>query len=106
MPASFHPYPHRLPRPATVELLRFPVVLQATLTALSCLCVHKCDLLKPRVIIAAYNPHVGSSSRALVLFSDSQCTRRGADLRHESTEGQGLKPSDNPASSARLKAVP
>jgi hypothetical protein len=30
--------------------------------------------------ITAYNPHVGSFLRALVLFIDNQCTRLGADL--------------------------
>src|ERR1700674_1727132 len=78
--AGFHPHPHRLSRQAAVKLLRLPAVLQSALTPLPSFRIHKSNLLKPRMKITAYNPHVGSFLRALVLFSDNQDTRLGADL--------------------------
>jgi hypothetical protein len=37
-------------------------------------------LLKPRVIITAYNPHVGSFSRALVVSAKNNFTRVGEPI--------------------------
>jgi hypothetical protein len=79
-PARFHAHSHRLSRQAAVKPLRFPAMLQPALPPLSSFRVDKRNLLKPRMKITAYNPHVGSFPRALVLFSDNQCTRLGADL--------------------------
>src|ERR1051326_5414909 len=79
-PTRFHAHPHRLSRQAAVKLLRFPAVFQTPLSPLSSFRIHKRYLLKPRVKITAYNPHVGSFPRALVLFNDNQCTQLGADL--------------------------
>src|SRR5260370_20439415 len=87
-PAGFHPHPHRLSRQAAVKLLRLPAVLQSPLTPFPSFRIHKSNLLKPRMKITAYNPHVGSFLRALVLFSDNQDTRLGADLFMQSRRAQ------------------
>src|SRR5271157_2502482 len=79
VPAGFHPHPHRLASQRTVELLRLRLVLQTALAALSSFRVHKRDLLKPRVIITAYNPHAGSFSRALVA-AHNHSTRVGEPI--------------------------
>src|SRR5262252_1612190 len=47
---------------------------------LSCFCIHKRDLLHPRVIIASYNPHIGSFLPSLGLVSAPSL--RGARSRH------------------------
>ena len=87
-PAGFHPHSHHLARQAAVKLFRFPAVLQSPLTPFPSFRIHKRNLLKPRVKITAYNPHVGSFPRALVLFSDNQDTRLGADLFMPSQSSQ------------------
>jgi len=80
VPAGFHPHSHRLARQPAVKLFRFAHVLQAQSPILSSFRIHHCDSLKTRVIITAYNPHVGSFSRALVvqrqpMYSDRSRSR-------------------------------
>src|SRR5579859_1974545 len=57
---------------------------QAPLHPLSSFRIHHCNLLKSRMKITAYDPHVGSFLRALVLFSDNQDTWPGANLLMQS----------------------
>ena len=68
VPGGFHPHPHVASAQITVKPLRFPVaVREPPLAAFSRLGVHKCDLLKARVIIYSNNQHRSApSSRALV----------------------------------------
>src|SRR5271170_4034750 len=70
MPARFHPYAHlhSLRRKVAIELLRFLTVLQSPLLELPCVCIHKSNLLKTRVVIASYNDHCSAPlSRALLV---------------------------------------
>src|SRR6516162_10779849 len=53
---------------------------QLPFVVLSCFCFHQRDLLHPRVIIASYNPHVGSFLPSLGLVSAPSL--RGARSRH------------------------
>jgi hypothetical protein len=80
MPTGLHAYSHRLAPQRAVELFGLLHVLQPPLAALSSFRVHHCNLLKPRVIITAYNPHVGSFSRALVVAAKQLYSGLGADL--------------------------
>src|SRR5437660_10381457 len=68
--ASFHPYPHSLPRQRTVKLLRLGAVTQPFFLILPSFVVKDRDLLKPRMKITAYNQHdVGSFSVSLGRFA-------------------------------------
>src|SRR4029077_9771566 len=80
MPAGLHPHTHRLTGQTAVEQLRLRHLFQSALSALSSFRIHKGDLLKPRVIITAYNPHVGSFSRALVVSAKNNFTRVGEPI--------------------------
>src|SRR5215472_8641717 len=53
---------------------------QLPFVVLSCFCFHQGDLLHPRVIIASYNPHVGSFLPSLGLVSAPSLL--GARSRH------------------------
>ena len=53
------PFPHApfvLER--AVKLLRLFAVSQSPFPALACFCIHKCNLLKARMIVTTYNQHV------------------------------------------------
>src|SRR5207237_2495490 len=67
VPAAFHPHPHRSAQ-RLVESLRFSVaVVQPAFGHLTCFCVHHGNLLKARMIITAYNLHVGSFRSELLV---------------------------------------
>src|SRR6516165_7700599 len=81
MPSGLHSHSHVDSPLITVKLLRLSVVMaQLPFVVLSCFCLHKRDLLHPRVIIASYNPHVGSFLPSLGLVSAPSL--RGARSRH------------------------
>src|SRR6516164_6855636 len=81
MPSGLHSHSHVDSPLITVKLLRLSVVMaQLPFVVLSCFCLHKRDLLHPRVIIASYNPHVGSFLPSLGLVSAPSL--RGASSRH------------------------
>jgi hypothetical protein len=60
MPTGFHAHAHlySLGREIAVEFLRLFAVLQPTFPAFPSFCIHKRNLLKARMVIATYNPHV------------------------------------------------
>src|SRR6266700_945213 len=67
---------HSLGREIAVELLRFLTVLQSPFLYLSCIGIHKRNLLKGRVVITSYNQHIGSfSPEPLGWFSTTKFTR-------------------------------
>jgi hypothetical protein len=86
MSAGFHPYPHHLAMQRPVELLCFSPVFQATLAVLPSIRIHVRDLLKPRVIITAYNPHVGSFLPGIGRPATTNVLGSGSRPRHEITE--------------------
>src|SRR5579859_602295 len=78
VPAGLHPHPH-----GYIALLQFPVKLlglfamrKAALAQLTCVCVHKSNLLEARMIIAPYNQHVRLlSSEPFGWFAPPKFTR-------------------------------
>lgn len=81
--------PTRTASPARrrLKLLCFAAVFPPPLAPFPSFRIHERNLLKPRMKITAYNPHVGSFPRTLVLFSDNQDTPPGADLVMQSQRG-------------------
>src|SRR6267142_870168 len=78
MPGGLHPHAHadasRLQR--SVELLGFSItVVQWSFTALPSLFHKKCNLLKARVVIYAYNHHVRLLSPEPAVIDKPQLTR-------------------------------
>src|SRR4051812_43319059 len=56
--AGFHPYTHPSCLERPVKLLGFIAVSQSPFGGLARVCVHKCNLLKARMIVTTYNQHV------------------------------------------------
>src|SRR5208337_2493667 len=76
VPAGFHPHSHVLSRERAIKLLGFFAVVQTPLAHLTGFCIHKCNLLKARMIITTYNQHVRLlSSEPFGRFAPPKFTR-------------------------------
>jgi len=108
MPTGFHPHAHlhSQNREIAVELLRFLAVLQSTLPAFASIGIHKSNLLKTRVVVTTYNPHVRLLSPELLWLvgTTEVCSGPGADIVIESiTLKIPLRALDHPKSEGRLR---
>src|ERR1700739_1097106 len=94
MPGGLHPHAHtdswRLQ--FSVELLSFTIaVIQLPFPQLTCFLIQKCNLLKARVIIHAYNDHVRLlPPRALVVMQPQSTRVEGADIVMKSSPVLGF----------------
>src|ERR1700730_1953689 len=78
MSAGFHPHPYSQTSliALAVELLGVVGMRQQPCAALTCLCVHKCNLLEARMIVTTYNQHVRLlSSEPFGWFAPPKFTR-------------------------------
>src|SRR5580700_583308 len=84
--SAFPPAPHSLGREIAIKLFRFLTVLQSPFLELPTVGIHKCNLLKARVVICSYNDHVRLLSPSpLVGFSTTKVySGIGADIVMES----------------------
>src|SRR5580658_4049317 len=84
---GFHPHSHlhSLGREIAIKLFRFLTVLQSPFLELPTVGIHKCNLLKARVVICSYNDHVRLLSPSpLVGFTTKVYSGIGADIVMES----------------------
>src|SRR2546423_5841565 len=76
MSAGFHAHTHRPPFERAVKLLGFLAVSEPPFAQLPCFCIHKCNLLKARMIVTTYNQHVRLlSSEPFGWFAPPKFTR-------------------------------
>jgi len=76
VPAGFHPHPHAPLFERPIKLFRFLAVSHPPFAKLTGFCVHKCNLLKARMIVTTYNQHVRLlSSEPLGWFAPPKSTR-------------------------------
>src|SRR5258706_10625949 len=74
--AGFHPDTHLSCLERPVKLLGFLAVSQSPFVGLAGFCVHKCNLLKARMIVTTYNQHVRLlSSEPFGWFAPPKFTR-------------------------------